>query len=275
MPITTKGDKILDKSLAKIGGKGLFIKELETALLENKAHLAVHSLKDIPAQMPENLELVTFCERENPKDAFVSNKYNNISELPNSSIIGTSSIRREMQLKAIRPDLIFKPIRGNVQTRLEKLDSGEFDAIILASAGLIRLELKDRIKEYIYTETMLPGLGQGTITVQINKGYENYSELKESLTKLNHQETYIRSLAEREFNKKLNGNCQIPIAGFCEFLNNEQIKFTGLIGDKESGEIIRQSRITGASAHNATQVGLKVAEFLLENGGKKILKKYL
>lgn len=275
LPITTKGDKILDKSLAKIGGKGLFIKELETALLENKAHLAVHSLKDMPAQIPENLELVTFCERENPKDAFVSNKYQSISELPKGSIIGTSSIRREMQLKAIRPDLIFKPIRGNVQTRLDKLDSGEFDAIILAAAGLIRLELQDRIKEYIDTDIMLPGLGQGTITVQINKEYKNYSDLKKLLEKLNHPATYIRSLAERAFNEKLNGNCQIPIAGFCEFLDDEKIQFTGLIGDKDSGEIIKKSNNIKSSPLNAKKIGLEIAEFLLENGGESILVKYL
>lgn len=272
-PMTTKGDKILDKSLAKIGGKGLFIKELETALLENTAHIAVHSLKDMPADMPDSLELVTFCERENPKDAFVSNKYENIDALPNGAIIGTSSIRREMQLKALRPDLIFKPVRGNVQTRLEKLDSGEFDAIILAAAGLIRLELAGRIKEYISQEIMLPGLGQGTITIQINKQFKYYNELKDLLLKLNHKPSCIRSIAEREFNKKLNGNCQIPIAGFCEFINDKEIKFTGLIGDIDSNKIIKQSAIVSADFDSAKKIGLEIAEYLLENGGREILAK--
>ena len=266
---------LLDKSLAKIGGKGLFIKELETALLSNQAHIAVHSLKDMPAQMPDNLELVTFCERENPHDAFVSNKHKNIKTLPIGAKIGTSSIRREMQLKALRPDLKFQPIRGNVQTRLNKLISENLDGIILAAAGLIRLDLEDKITEYIDNKTMLPGLGQGTIAVQISKDFENYTELKNILTTLNHKDTYIRSLAEREFNKKLNGNCQIPIAGFCEFIDNDNIKFTGLIGDINLNKIIKYSQTSIATFESAKKIGLDVANYLLDNGGHNILNKYL
>ena len=202
--MVTKGDIILDTPLAKVGGKGLFVKELEVAMLEGRADLAVHSMKDVPVDFPEGLGLVTICEREDPRDAFVSNTYNNIDELPQGAVVGTCSLRRQCQLKEYRPDLVIKELRGNVGTRLGKLDAGEYDAIILAAAGLKRLELEERIRSFIEPEQSLPAVGQGAVGIECRVDDERLLKLLEPL---NHQDTADRVRCERAMNLTLEGGC--------------------------------------------------------------------
>jgi hydroxymethylbilane synthase len=266
--MSTQGDKILDTPLAKIGGKGLFVKELEHALLENRADIAVHSMKDVPMDFPDGLGLEIICERENPTDAFVSNKYNQLSDLPIGARVGTCSLRRQTQLKALRPDLTILELRGNVNTRLKKLDNDEYDAIILASAGLIRLEMADRIKEKIPAEISLPAGGQGAVGVECRTDDEVTKRL---LAPLNHQPTAYCVQAERAMNRRLEGGCQVPIACFA-ILNDagDELYLRGLVG-KPDGSQVLQAEIRG-KATDCGDLGLALAEDLLAQGAKEILE---
>ncbi|MBV1839922.1 hydroxymethylbilane synthase [Photobacterium ganghwense] len=265
VPMVTKGDVILDTPLAKVGGKGLFVKELEVAMLEGRADIAVHSMKDVPVEFPEGLGLVTICEREDPRDAFVSNHYNNIDELPTGAIVGTSSLRRQCQLRAHRPDLIVKDLRGNVNTRLRKLDDGEYDAIILACAGLMRLKLHDRIRSTIAPEESLPAVGQGAVGIECRLDDERVLGL---LAALNHQETATRVRCERAMNNHLQGGCQVPIGSYAE-LDGDQIWLRALVGEPDGSRIVR-GEIRGPAA-DAEQLGTTLAEQLLNDGARTIL----
>ena len=262
---TTQGDKILDTPLAKIGGKGLFVKELEVAMLDGRADIAVHSMKDVPMEFPEGLGLSVICEREDPTDAFVSNNYKSFEELPQGAHVGTSSLRRQCQLMAARPDLKVTSLRGNVQTRLGKLDNGDYDAIILASAGLIRLELKERIAEYISEEISLPAGGQGAVGIECRIDDEVTNAL---LAPLNHKPTSDRVIAERAMNKRLQGGCQVPIACFAT-LDGDELFLRGLVGSENGDEIIR-SEVRG-NVSQAQDIGIQAAEDLLSQGAARIL----
>lgn len=235
VPMVSRGDKLLDAPLAKIGGKGLFVKELETALMENEADIAVHSMKDVPMEFPEGLGLYCICEREDPRDAFVSNHFDDLDALPPGSVVGTSSLRRQAQLLARRPDLKIQFLRGNVNTRLAKLDAGEYDAIILAAAGLIRLGFGERIRSSISVDESLPAGGQGAVGIECRT---TDSELHALLECLNHAPTAIRVVAERALNKRLNGGCQVPIACYA-VLEGEQLWLRGLVGQPDGTVLLR------------------------------------
>ena len=263
--MVTKGDVILDTPLAKIGGKGLFVKELELALLEERADIAVHSMKDVPVSFPEGLGLAVICEREDPRDAFVSNHYASLVELPEGAIVGTSSLRRQCQLMAAYPHLTVKSLRGNVGTRLSKLDNGEYDAIILASAGLIRLGMPERIKSFISVEDSLPAAGQGAVGIETRV---NDTRVLNYLAKLNHNPTACCVMAERAMNTRLQGGCQVPIGGFAT-LNGEELELNALVGSLDGSTIIRASG--KAHQRDAEQLGIRIAEQLLAQGADKIL----
>ena len=263
--MVTKGDVILDTPLAKIGGKGLFVKELELALLEERADIAVHSMKDVPMSFPEGLGLAVICEREDPRDAFVSNRYASLAELPEGAIVGTSSLRRQCQLMAAYPHLTIKSLRGNVGTRLSKLDNGEYDAIILASAGLIRLGMPERIKSFISVEDSLPAAGQGAVGIETRV---NDTRVLNYLAKLNHNPTACCVMAERAMNTRLQGGCQVPIGGFAT-LNGEELELNALVGSLDGSTIIRASG--KAHQRDAEQLGIRIAEQLLAQGADKIL----
>jgi len=267
VPMTTKGDIILDTPLAKVGGKGLFVKELEVAMLEGRADIAVHSMKDVPVEFPEGLGLEVICPREDPRDAFVSNTVKGFSELPKGAVVGTSSLRRQCQIKALRPDLEIRDLRGNVNTRLKKLDNDEYDAIILAAAGLIRLEMPDRIQEFIEPEVMLPANGQGAVGIECRSTDE---VLKTLLAPLACETTRIRVLAERAMNRALEGGCQVPIGSYAVIKENGEVFLRGLVGATDGSEILT-SEITGTS-ENAELLGNKLADQLLEKGADKILR---
>ena len=264
--MVTRGDKILDTPLAKIGGKGLFVKELEVSMLEGRADIAVHSMKDVPMEFPEGLGLSVICERETPTDAFVSNTYNHFDELPQGAVVGTSSLRREVQLRERRPDLEIKTLRGNVQTRLGKLDAGEYDAIILASAGLIRLELKDRIKHQIDSTESLPAGGQGAVGIECRM---DDLETQALLAPLNHDETAARVIAERAMNKRLEGGCQVPIGCYAE-LEGDQLWLRGLVGRPDGTLVLRDE--SRGHKESAEALGIELAEKLLEAGAGEILE---
>ncbi len=264
--MVTRGDKILDTPLAKIGGKGLFVKELEVAMLDGRADIAVHSMKDVPMEFPEGLGLAVVCERETPTDAFVSNTYNHFDELPEGAVVGTSSLRREVQLRERRPDLVIKTLRGNVQTRLGKLDAGEYDAIILASAGLIRLELKDRIKHQILSTDSLPAGGQGAVGIECRMDDQETLAL---LAPLNHAETAARVAAERAMNRHLEGGCQVPIGCYAE-LEGDELWLRGLVG-RPDGTLVLRDEIRGSSK-DAEKIGIELAERLLDAGAAAILE---
>jgi len=261
----TQGDKILDTPLAKIGGKGLFIKELEQGMMNGEADIAVHSMKDVPMDLPAGFDLPVICEREVPLDAFVSHQYQTIDDLPEGACVGTSSLRRSSQILARRPDLKIRSLRGNVQTRLSKLDNGDFDAIILASAGLIRLELEDRIRSRIPAETILPAVGQGAVGIETRKDDEGTKSL---LACLNDEETHIRVSSERAFNHRLEGGCQIPIGGYA-LLEDEKIWLRGLVASPDGQQVIA-GEIHGV-ASNAQSLGNTLAEDLLSRGADRIL----
>ncbi|WP_263081115.1 hydroxymethylbilane synthase [Endozoicomonas sp. Mp262] len=263
--MTSKGDRILDAPLAKIGGKGLFVKELETALLENRADIAVHSMKDVPMAFPDGLRLGVICPREDPRDAFVSQHYQSLSLLPEGSVVGTSSLRRQCQLLSLRPDLTVKFLRGNVNTRLEKLDNGHYDAIILAAAGLIRLGMKDRICSYLSTQESLPAAGQGAVGIELR---DNDQETLQLIAPLHHQDTATCVEAERAMNRHLNGGCQVPIGGFAE-LENNKLHLRGLVGQPDGSLIIR-AEVT-CPANQSKAAGIEVADALLSQGAHKIL----
>lgn len=268
LPMVTKGDKILDVPLAKIGGKGLFTKELEERMMAGEADIAVHSMKDVPMELPAGFALGAILKRHSPTDAFVSNNYTSFDELPHGAILGTSSLRRKAQLLAKRPDLIVNDLRGNVGTRLGKLDAGEYDAIVLATSGLQRLELDDRIRHEIDIETSLPAVTQGTL------GIEYFSDDLDTLNiikVLNHKETEIRARAERAMNHRLEGGCQVPIGVYAELINNQQIKLTGLVAELDGSKIIKEEA-TGLQ-DSPEKIGLEVAESLLKQGAGEILAK--
>ena len=266
VPMVSRGDKLLDAPLAKIGGKGLFVKELETAMLENQADIAVHSMKDVPMDFPEGLGLYCICEREDPRDAFVSNTYASLDALPAGSVVGTSSLRRQAQLLARRPDLKIQFLRGNVNTRLAKLDAGEYDAIILAAAGLIRLGFGARIRASISVEASLPAGGQGAVGIECRSAD---AEIHALLAPLHHRETALRVTAERALNKHLNGGCQVPIACYA-VLEGEQLWLRGLVGQPDGGLLLRAEN--RAPLAQAEQLGVQVAEALLAQGAAAILQ---
>ena len=266
VPMVTKGDVILDSPLAKIGGKGLFVKELENALLNKEADIAVHSMKDVPMQFPEGLGLAVICQREDPRDAFVSHSYRTFAELPQGAVVGTSSLRRQCQLKALRPDLDIRSLRGNVGTRLSKLDNGDYDAIILASAGLIRLGLADRIASFIDVEQSLPAAGQGAVGIECRTDDVQVQAL---LAPLADAETTYCVRAERAMNNHLQGGCQVPIGGYA-VLQQGQLYLRALVGDIDGSRIIRAE---GKSpVENAEALGVQIAEQLLAQGADKILQ---
>jgi len=266
VPMVSRGDKLLDAPLAKIGGKGLFVKELETALMENEADIAVHSMKDVPMEFPEGLGLYCICEREDPRDAFVSNHFDDLDALPPGSVVGTSSLRRQAQLLARRPDLTIQFLRGNVNTRLAKLDAGEYDAIILAAAGLIRLGFGERIRSSISVDESLPAGGQGAVGIECRT---TDSELHALLECLNHAPTATRVVAERALNKRLNGGCQVPIACYA-VLEGEQLWLRGLVGQPDGTVLLRAEG--RAPAADAEALGVQVAEALLDQGAEQILQ---
>lgn len=266
VPMVSRGDKLLDAPLAKIGGKGLFVKELETALLENQADIAVHSMKDVPMDFPEGLGLYCICEREDPRDAFVSNHYDSLEALPAGSVVGTSSLRRQAQLLARRPDLKIQFLRGNVNTRLAKLDAGEYDAIILAAAGLIRLGFEARIRSRLSIEDSLPAGGQGAVGIECRSAD---SEIQQLLAPLADADTASRVLAERALNKHLNGGCQVPIACYAE-LEGDQLWLRGLVGQPDGERLLRAE--ARAPREQAQQLGEQVAQALLAQGAGHILR---
>lgn len=266
VPMVTKGDVILDTPLAKIGGKGLFVKELENALLNGEADIAVHSMKDVPMQFPEGLGLSVICKREDPRDALVSNTYRTLAELPQGARVGTSSLRRQCQLKQLRPDLNIQSLRGNVGTRLNKLDNGDYDAVILASAGLIRLGLRERIASFIEVETSLPAAGQGAVGIECRLDDERVKAL---LAPLADAETTACVFAERAMNNRLQGGCQVPIGGYA-VLQDDEIYLRALVGALDGSTIIRAE---GKSAvENAEVLGVQIGQQLLEQGADKILQ---
>lgn len=267
LKIVSRGDKLLDAPLAKIGGKGLFVKELETALLENEADIAVHSMKDVPMDFPDGLGLYCICQREDPRDAFVSSQFKTIDELPIGSIVGTSSLRRQAQLLTLRPDLNIRFLRGNVNTRLAKLDNNEYDAIILAAAGLKRLGLSERISSYISVEQSLPAAGQGAVGIECRT---NDIDLQALLKPLHHLETAYCVTAERAMNKRLNGGCQVPIAGYA-ILDKEQIYLRGLVADPSGCQVLTAEHTD--TLENVEQLGINVADQLLDAGANHILNK--
>ena len=265
VPMVSRGDKLLDAPLAKIGGKGLFVKELETALLENEADIAVHSMKDVPMDFPEGLGLFCICEREDPRDAFVSNTYDSLDALPPGSVVGTSSLRRQAQLLARRPDLKIHFLRGNVNTRLAKLDAGEYDAIILAAAGLIRLGFEARIRASISVDDSLPAGGQGAVGIECRS---DDVELLSLLAALEDHATRQRVLAERAMNRHLQGGCQVPIGAYAE-LEGEELWLRGLVGSTDGQRIIREE-IRGHISQ-AEELGETLATRLIALGADKLL----
>ena len=264
--MTTKGDQLLDSPLAKIGGKGLFVKELETAILDGDADIAVHSIKDVPAVVPVGLQVAHILERENPHDAFVSNDFQNLAELPDGAIVGTCSLRRQAQVLAKYPNLRVHSLRGNVNTRLRKLDDGEYDAIILAAAGLIRLGMDERIAHEISVEDSLPAAGQGIVGIETGEDDEINIAL---MDKLHHQETSFRVQAERALSARLDGGCQVPIAAYSQ-MDGEKIWLRGLVASPDGQRVFTAD----ATAHQneAVELGVKVAEMLLFRGADKILQ---
>lgn len=265
--MTTQGDKILDTPLAKIGGKGLFVKELENALLDGRADIAVHSMKDVPMALPEDLELYAICAREDARDAFVSFTYEALDDLPQGAVVGTSSLRRHMQLKALRPDLDIQSLRGNVNTRLKKCEQGDYDAIILATAGLKRLALQQHIKEPIAVERILPAVGQGAVGIECRSGD---AKTKTLLDGLRCQKTTTCVDAERAMNTRLNGGCQVPIGGYAIW-QGETVWLRGMVGCPDTGQLITAE--AKGSAADVINMGQAVADELLHNGAKEILEK--
>ena len=265
VPLVSRGDKILDVALNKVGGKGLFVKELERALLENRADIAVHSMKDVPMAFPEGLHLPVIGEREDPRDAFVSNTFSELAALPHNARVGTSSLRRQSQLLAARPDLKIHFLRGNVNTRLAKLDSGEFDAIILASAGLKRLGFSDRITQPLDTHMCLPAAGQGALGIESRVDDE---ELTTLIRSLNHTNTHNCLLAERAVVRRLDGGCQVPIAAYAT-IKDGQLSIEARVASVD-GKIMIKATDTGA-AGDADSIGTRAGERLLAQGADVIL----
>ncbi len=263
--MTTQGDQILDVSLSKIGGKGLFVKELETALADGRADFAVHSLKDVPMVLPEGFVLAAIGEREDPHDAFVSNHYANLAALPAGSVVGTSSLRRESQLRARFPHLLIEPLRGNVQTRLRKLDEGQYAAIILAAAGLKRLGLAERIRALISSQESLPAVGQGALGIECCAGREDVIAM---LQPLHHAETAACVFAERAMSRALNGSCQVPLGGFAE-VQQGQLRMRGFVASPDGQRVMRAELVGDIAQPEA--LGQRIADDLLLQGAGEIL----
>lgn len=263
--ITTRGDKILDRPLSKVGGKGLFVKELETALLEGTADIAVHSMKDVPMVLPDGMSIATICERADPRDAFVSNDYRNLEELPSGAKLGTSSVRRKSQISALRPDLHYVDLRGNVGTRLRKLDEGHYDAILLAVAGLERLELSDRITYKLPVETSIPAAGQGAVGIECRSDDQATLSM---LQRLNHESTFICVSAERAMSRSLNANCEAPVAAYARLVGKD-LNLVGLVASLDGGQILTD-KVTG-DASQAEQLGIQLADKLIAQGALELI----
>jgi len=264
--MVTQGDKILDTPLAKVGGKGLFVKELEQGMLRDEVDIAVHSMKDVPVELPDGLHLSVICAREDPRDAFVSNNFDSLDALPLNARVGTSSLRRQTQLKAARPDLQIIDLRGNVNTRLKKLDDGQYDAIILAAAGLIRLKFENRIRQSLDSTISLPAIGQGAVGIECRT---KDKEINELIQILNHELTNTCVTAERAMNARLEGGCQVPIGGYA-ILENDELFMRALVGRPDGTEVVR-GEIRGKPA-DAHALGTALADDLLSRGADVILK---
>ena len=262
----TEGDRFLDSSLSSVGGKGLFVKELEESLLRNDADIAVHSMKDVVIDLPENLILPTIMKREDSRDVLISNRYKQINTIPDNSIVGTSSLRRQSQLKRLCPNIILKDLRGNVETRLRKLDDGEFDAIVLAAAGMIRLDLGNRITQFIPNSFLLPAIGQGAIGIECRA---DDSITQELIAPLNNKETSLCVLAERAFSRRLHGGCQLPIAAYAS-VEGKKIILKGLVAKLDGSEIIQSEK--KGNFYDIESIGISLADLLVERGADVILK---
>ncbi len=268
--MTTRGDQILDRTLSKVGGKGLFVKELETALEEGRAHLAVHSLKDVPMELPEGFALAAILDREDPRDALVSNRYASLAELPQGALVGTSSLRRVAQLKALRPDLRIEPLRGNLDTRLRKLDEGGYDAIVLAAAGLKRLGLADRIRSHFSVEEMIPCAGQGALGIELRA---DAAELNAQLATLIDRPTWLATQTERAVSRSLGGSCSMPLAAHARW-QGEQLHVSVALGHAESPErplLKAQLQAVVRSDAEAVALGQQAAQALRDLGAADYL----
>jgi len=268
--MTTKGDQILDRSLSKVGGKGLFVKELEVALEEGRADIAVHSLKDVPMDLPEGFELACVMEREDPRDAFVSPQYASLQELPEGAVVGTSSLRRTVLLRALRPDLRIEPLRGNLDTRLKKLDDGQYAGIVLAAAGLKRLGLAARIRAVFEPDHMLPAAGQGALGIEIRSGR---ADLRAALAPLAHQRTWLTVTAERAISRAMGGSCSMPLAAHGEW-HGDELRLRAAWGDPDSASValVRASGQRSLdSLASAAELGDEVAELLQAGGARRVL----
>ncbi len=266
VPMTTQGDQLLGSPLSAIGGKGLFVKELEQAMLEGRADIAVHSMKDVPAQQPDGLCLSAFLAGEDPRDAFVSNTYGSLAELPQGAHVGTSSLRRQTQLRALRPDLAISPLRGNVGTRLRKLDEGQYDAILLAAAGLIRLGLQQRIRESLDVDAFVPAIGQGIVGIECRTAD---AATRATLDRLHDEPSTQRLTAERALNARLGGACQVPVAGHARIVGGE-LHLKAVVGDPTGSRMVRDE-IRGP-VDQAAALGNALAERLLDAGARGILQ---
>ena len=271
--MTTQGDQILDRSLSLIGGKGVFIKELEQAMLEGRAHLAVHSLKDVPMQLPQGFILAAIPEREDPRDALVSNRHKSLDDLPLNATVGTSSLRRQVLLKALRPDIHIEVLRGNINTRLKKLDEGLYDAIILATAGLNRLHLHGRISTHFSVQQMIPSAGQGALGLEV---HESQTELIKTIAQLSHAPTFLACKAERAVSRALGGSCSVPLAAHAVWLNDTTLELCAAWGDLEGKQpLIRaKDQITlpqntnAPTIQKAQELGQNIAQKLISQGAK-------
>lgn len=267
--MTTKGDQILDKTLSKIGGKGLFVKELEVAMQEGSAHLAVHSLKDVPMELPEGFVLAAVSSREDPRDAFVSPRYETLESMPAGSVVGTASLRRELMLRSKFPHLVVKPVRGNVGTRLRKLDSGEYDALIMASAGLKRLGLEERIREIISDEISLPSPGQGALGLECLADDE---KTREAVAFINDEQTRACCLAERAVSRALGGSCQVPLAAYAT-ITDSTMRLRALIGDHTTGELVATKQTGPWTEYE--RLASEAVDALLKQGARRYIEKLL
>lgn len=267
--MTTKGDQILDKTLSKIGGKGLFVKELEVAMQQGAAHLAVHSLKDVPMELPEGFVLAAVSSREDPRDAFVSPRYETLESMPAGSVVGTASLRRELMLRSKFPHLVVKPVRGNVGTRLRKLDSGEYDALIMASAGLKRLGLEERIREIISDEISLPSPGQGALGLEC---LANDEKTREAVAFINDEQTRACCLAERAVSRALGGSCQVPLAAYAT-ITDSTMRLRALIGDHTTGELVATEQTGPWTEYE--RLASEAVNALLKQGARRYIEKLL
>ena len=268
--MTTKGDQILDRSLSKVGGKGLFVKELEVALEEGRADIAVHSLKDVPMDLPDGFELACVMEREDPRDAFVSPQYASLHELPEGAVVGTSSLRRTVLLRALRPDLRIEPLRGNLDTRLKKLDDGQYAGIVLAAAGLKRLGLAERIRAVFEPDHMLPAAGQGALGIEIRSGR---ADLRAALAPLAHQRTWLTVTAERAISRAMGGSCSMPLAAHGEW-HGDELRLRAAWGDPDSANVAlvqASGQRSLDSLASAAELGDEVAELLQAGGARRVL----